>query len=427
MGTQLKENYNQFDVLLKKIKTSRIYHVLLMLFLISCMVSCSKDDPAPAKIEIQQKEDPKEDPKKEEEETPEPTTQSDIDIVDNAVSNFMSKYSVPGAAIAVSVNEKMVYTKGFGLSNVENNTPMKADDVFRIASISKTFTAVAIMKLIDDGSLSLTDKVFGPNGVLGGDFGSATLTEDELEITIDHLLKNESGGWGSTTGDPIDMQPQLDNDEFIEYVLNNHELTNAPGEMYDYSNTGYWLLARIVEKISEQTFENYLINLLSASGITTVKTTSFRTDDRKPNEVEYYGTVQDSQYIYTIASRRDGDGGVVISAPDLLRFLTAIDGFSSRQDIISQEARDLMMVASAYQPLWGRGIGIWEQQNLLYISGSLPGTRTWSMIGDNGISAVILFNHRGDDMQAFSLDFQSMLLNIVKDNSIPWQTNLDQF
>ena len=75
----------------------------------------------------------------------------------------------------------------------------------------------------------------------------------------------------------------------------------------------------------------------------------------------------------------------------------------------------------------GRVIAVWEQQELLYFTGSLPGTRTWLMIAENGRSASILLNYRRADIPDFDGDLQSLLLNFVKDNGIPWQTDLDQF
>lgn len=410
-------------------------HVCLAILTCALLFSCSKDDSSPEPdttanpIENPDPDpDPDPNPDPDPDPDPDPVSQADIPQVDNSVLAFMQNYDVPGAALAVSVNGKLVYSKGFGMSNVENQTMTNADDVFRLASISKTFTSAAIMKLIDNGQLNLEDKVFGSDGILGDNFGSATLTNDERNITVNHLLFNECGGWGvSSGGDPIDFAPNLNSSEFIEYVLNNWTLSNAPGEAYSYSNTGYWLLARIIESVSGETYEDYLRNLLAPAGITSFKTTSFREDDREPNEVEYYGTPEDAQFIYTIASRRDGDGGVVISAPDLLRFLNAIDGFASRPDIISSEAHSLISESSAYQVNWGRGIGVWEQQNLLFMTGSLPGTRTWSMVGDNGINAAILFNYRRTDTQQFDFDIQDLLLNMVNNGSIPWQTDLDQF
>ncbi|RDY60167.1 serine hydrolase domain-containing protein [Flagellimonas nanhaiensis] len=396
-------------------------------FFVLIALSCSSEDTDPTPDpDIGSTPDPNPNPNPNPD--PDPVSQNDIALVDDAVAAFMQKYDVPGAAIAVSVNEKMVYTKGYGFSNTTNSTATKTDDVFRLASITKVFTSTAIWKLIDENQLSLDDKVFGPTGILGDDFGTASLTADELNITIDHLLMNEAGGWAASSGgDPIDYQPQLNSDDFIEYVLNNWDLSHAPGESYHYSNTGYWLLARIIEKVSGQSYEDYIANLISSTGITSFKVTTYRQEDREPNEVEYYGTEADSPYIYTIASRRDGDGGGVISAPDLLRFLSAIDGFSNRQDIISPSAINLRKQVSEHQPNFGKGIGIWQSENLLFFTGSFPGTRTWFMIGENGKSAVILLNYRRTDVVDFDFELQDLLLEMIKNNSLPWQTDLDQF
>jgi CubicO group peptidase (beta-lactamase class C family) len=397
--------------------------LLLITFLLLALASCSSDSSDPIDDPIANpKPNPNPNP------TPETETQRDIDAVDGAIQDFMQKYGVPGAAFAVSANEKMVYTKGYGLSNTASNTATKNDDRFRLASITKVFTATAIWKLVDENKLNLTDKVFGPEGLLGDDFGDAAFTEDELKITVDHLLLNESGGWSvNTGGDPIDYEPGLGTTDFITYVLKHWELQHAPGESFNYSNTGYWLLARIVETVSGEKFEDYLSNLIAPAGITSFKITDFTQEDREANEVEYYGTADDQQYVYTIAARRDGDGGGVISAPDLLRFLCAIDGASGRADIISSHSASDRAKVSDHFDSFGRGMGYWDAQDLMFFTGSLPGTRTWFMIGENGRSAVILLNYRRFDLPEFDADLQALLLNMVKDNSIPWQTSLDQF
>jgi len=354
--------------------------------------------------------------------------QLDIDQVDSSVESFLQTYNAPGAALAVSVNGKMVYSKGYGLADVDTNSSTEADDHFRIASISKVFTAAAIMRLVDDNLITVEHKVFGADGILGNNFGSATLTTDELNVTVDDLLLHQQGGWVNASGfDVIDYEPQLNNEQFMEYILNNSELTNSPGETYRYNNVGYWMLARIIEEVSGQTYENYVRNMLASAGITSFKTTTFRESDRESNEVKYYGHTGDEQYIYTIASRRDGDGGVVISAPDLLRFLTAVDGSTTRPDIISTASQQWMKTTTSLSSL-GRGFGVWEQQNVLYFTGSLPGNRSWFMIGENGVVATLLVNYRDvNNSTAYDAAIENLVLNIVNNSSIPWQTDLDQF
>ena len=390
------------------------------------MISCSSGD-GEAPPEPNSNPNQNLDPEPEPEPEPEPVTQNDIGVVDDAVSGFMAQYGVPGAALAVSVEEKMVYSKGYGKANVENDIDVSPDHLFRIASISKVFTATAILKLVDDGLVSLDEPVFGPEGILGGDFGTAVLTEDELDITVDDLLLHASGGWGTSTGgDPIDYQPNLGASDFIEYVLNNWSLSNAPGEVFSYSNMGYWLLARIIEERSGEPYEAYLKGLLSPLGINSFEVTNFREDDLGANEVHYYGAEGDAPYIFTIASRRDGDAGVVISAPDLLRFLCAIDGAPERPDLLTSGSTALLSETTELSNL-GRGLAVWPEQQLTYFTGSLPGNRSWMMIAENGHTATIVLNMRRTDTSAFDNDLQSLLLNIVKDGNIPWQTDLNQF
>ena len=379
---------------------------LLTLFMLSCNSDSSDDS----------------------DDNPPLNVQLDIDQVDSSVESFLQTYNAPGAALAVSVNGKMVYSKGYGLADVDTNSSTEADNLFRIASISKVFTGAAIMRLVDDNLITVEHKVFGADGILGNNFGSATLTTDELNVTVDDLLLHQQGGWVNASGfDVIDYEPQLNNEQFMEYILNNSELTNSPGETYRYNNVGYWMLARIIEEVSGQSYENYVGNMLASSGITSFKTTTFRESDRESNEVKYYGHTGDEQYIYTIASRRDGDGGVVISAPDLLRFLTAVDGSSTRPDIISTASQQWMKTTTSLSSL-GRGFGVWEQQNVLYFTGSLPGNRSWFMIGENGVVATLLVNYRDvNNSSAYDAAIENLVLNIVNNSSIPWQTDLDQF
>lgn len=358
---------------------------------------------------------------------PEPVVQEDLSAVDSRVMAFMDQYDIPGASIAISKNEKMVYAKGYGMANTTTSELVSPKSVFRVASISKMYTGVSILKLVEDGKLNLDDKVFGPTGLLGDDFGTATLSNQELQITVDHLLHNSFGGWGvASGGDPIDYFPEYDNDQFIEYVLNNWDLTYPIENTYVYSNTGYWLLARVVEKVSGQSYANFAKSLFSPAGITTLHLTKFTVADRQPNEVEYYGQDGEGQYVYSIASRRDGDGGVVISAPDLLRTVCALDKLTLRADVLSSSTVDLLRGNSPLAPNWGRGIGFWDEQKLWWTTGSLPATRSWLVSRYDGTSVVLILNSRSNN-ESFDADYNQMMLDIVNDTSIPYKNDLDQF
>jgi D-alanyl-D-alanine carboxypeptidase len=358
---------------------------------------------------------------------PKPVVQEDLITVDSRVKAFMETHNIPGASIAISKNEKMIYAKGYGMANTSTSEPVTPESVFRVASISKMFTGVGILKLVEDGELSLDDKVFGPTGILGSNFGTASLSSQELEITVDHLLHNSFGGWGvASGGDPIDYFPEYNNDQFLEYLLNNWDLKFPIEDTYVYSNTGYWLLARIVEKVSGQSFSDYTKNLFIPAGISTLHYTKFTQSDRQPNEVEYYGQNGEEQYVYSIASRRDGDGGAVISAPDLLRAVCALDKLLDREDVLSSSTIELLRGNGPLSPNWGRGIGFWNEQRYWWTTGALPATRSWLISRYDGMSIVMILNSKSNS-PSFDPDYNQLMHDIVLDPSIPWQEDLDQF
>ena len=355
---------------------------------------------------------------------PVPFVQQDLTSVDQMVTGLMTKYAISGASLAIGRYGKLVYQKGYGFSEKDQAEEVTPQSVFRLASLSKTYTAAGILKLADEGAISLNDKVFGTEGLLGDEYGMPTDVR-VYEITVDQLLYNIGGGWGvASGGDPIDYAPEKNQKEFIEYLFSDWPLAQDPGTAYVYSNTGYWLLARIIERESSMSFEQYLNDIvLKNSGITTLHRTNFKLSDKQPNEVTYYDVgANDGQYIYDqIATRRDGDGGLISSAPDVLRFVNGIDGFSDKPDILSSGMIQKMQSANSISDGWGRGHGIWASQNVLFMYGSLPGTRTGWMRHDNGTTAVLLFNGNASHRENFVYDIQDVLLDLVNKSTVTWQ------
>lgn len=355
--------------------------------------------------------------------------QVDIAKVDDAVNSFMTKYSIPGASLAVTKNGKLVYRKGFGLADKEAGEKVTVDHRFRLASISKTYTSAAILKLVEAGKFSLDDKVFGQGGLLGTKYGSLPYSSNLSNITVSHLLKNTTGGWGgSSGGDPIDQYPQMNNDDFMDWVLKNRPVKYAPGTRYDYSNMGFFIAGRIIEKFSGKPYATYIKDMAKTFGDNNTDVAGPALADRKSKEVKYYGNTSDAPYIYVIAlKRRDADGGLMTSATDLLRFITAIDGSNTRPDILNATSLKAMATGSGNAPLsnaYGLGIGLWG--DILYNYGSLPGTRTGFMRSTNGKCIALLLNLRQDSNPSFVNDMQDVMVNIINDAGISWQ-DLDQF
>src|SRR5215218_7508297 len=112
---------------------------------------------------------------------------------DQSVRDVMKKYSLPGGAVAVVRDGKLIYARGFGYADVENKTPVQPDALFRIASISKSLTSAAVMKLVEDGKLTLDDRVAPFIADLTPAPG-ATVDPRWEQITIRNLF-NHTGGW----------------------------------------------------------------------------------------------------------------------------------------------------------------------------------------------------------------------------------------
>jgi D-alanyl-D-alanine carboxypeptidase len=365
-----------------------------------------------------------------------PVTQNDIATVNTKITSFMGTYNIPGASLAVTKNGKLVYIKGFGKANTTTGELVTPASRFRLASVSKTYTGVAIMKLIQDGKLTIDQKVFGSGGVLGTDYGTPPYNANLSNITVRQLLQHTSGSWGGATGgDVIDQNPTYTYKQLFDWIINTRPNPATPGTVFDYTNVGYNLLGRIIEKISGKTYINYIKeDILAPIGATQTDIAGKTEAEKKTNEVTYYGQGVDASanYVYNIAfPRRDADGGLITTATDLLRLVTATDGFSTRPDILNAATLTTYTTPSAIFPDYACGIGIWSAQNIWFDYGSLPGTRTGFFRDNNGICVALLLNSRVDPTIAggegpFVQAMQAVMLDLCKNTTYTWQ-DIDQF
>lgn len=343
----------------------------------------------------------------------------------------MTTHTIPGATLAISKNGKLVYVKGYGVADQASGALVTPQSRFRIASVSKTYTGAAILKLAEQGKFSLDAKVFGTGGLLGTDYGTAPYNANLSAMTLRQLLHNTSGSWGASTGgDVIDQNPTYTNTQMLNWILNTRPNPTTPGTVYDYSNINFWIAGRIIEKYSGKSYINYIKeDLLAPIGITKTDIAGKTEAERKTDEVKYYGQGNDASYVYTIAfPRRDADGGIITTATELLKFVLAIDGFTSRQDILNTTSINAFSTGSTPNASYGLGLGIWSAENLWYNYGSLPGTRSGFMRHHNGMSIALIFNSRVNPATetAFVQGMQSLMLDLVKNTSYTWQ-DIDQF
>lgn len=172
--------------------------------------------------------------------------------VEGIFKQFMESRHLPGLVYGVVLDGNLIYSGGFGYANLEQQIPAHAKSLFRIASMSKSFTALAILQLRDAGKLNLDDPA---SKYLPEMKKLKYLTTDAPEITIRHLLTHGAGfpednPWG-------DRQLADSDDELKRFIENGVSFSNVPGVAFEYSNLGFALLGQIVQKVSGMEFQQY--------------------------------------------------------------------------------------------------------------------------------------------------------------------------
>lgn len=169
------------------------------------------------------------------------------------INELLNEYihsNEPGASLAVMKNNEIVHSAGYGLANVEWGIPNTPTTVFRIASITKQFTAIAIMMLAEEGKLSPEDSITK----FLSDYPTSGHT-----VTIHHLLTHTSGLWDMTNDVDFMRDSRLDHTPAeLMATFSRTPFDFAPGEKYAYSNSGYILLGMIIEKISGMSYAEFI-------------------------------------------------------------------------------------------------------------------------------------------------------------------------
>ncbi len=173
--------------------------------------------------------------------------------IEKLFNAYVERQKMPGAIIGIIIDGELVWVKTAGVKDPESKAPVTQDTVFRIASMTKSFTAMAILKLRDEGRLSLDDPAarFVPALEM-----LAYPTKDSPAITIRHLLTHSEGfpednPWG-------DRQLAQTNETMDAWMRAGIPFSNAPGTAYEYSNYGFAILGRIVEKASGRPYADYV-------------------------------------------------------------------------------------------------------------------------------------------------------------------------
>jgi CubicO group peptidase (beta-lactamase class C family) len=360
---------------------------------------------------------------------------------DRFMIGFIKRWSIPGAQLAVAKGGRLVYARGFGYVDSLQNQPhaqsVSPTALFRIMSSTKPFTAVAVLRLIQSGYTHLDAKAFD---ILHDYTPPPGATPDPRlrSITVRQLLEHSSGfvdvpndlqfNGLREAADAFHHPRPATTVDLVRYNM-GRPLGFAPGTDFFYSNVGYNTLGRIIERLTGQTYgaavERLVLEPAGIKSMSLMRRTS--PVDRLPNEVFYddgaqvsmYSVYEDDQqtrpYSYAGFDGRaiDAHGGYIAHAPDLTRFLNAVDGSTGKQ-LLSPQAIALMLARPAIDvwrgkaQYYGLGWDITPGKVVMAHAGAIS-FGTFSAIrrlpGDITLGAV--FNHLDIDIDRMGVDLQN--------------------
>lgn len=378
--------------------------------------------------------------------------------IEKSVNNFMKRWSISGASIAITKNGRLVYARGFGYADTASHSETQPFNKFRVASISKLVTAAAVLKLVEEGKISLNQRVFGTDAILNDSVFCHPKDKRVYGITVAHLLSHE-GGWTTRWGDQMFMPTvvagalgvrlPVDTRTIVRFALGK-SLHFTPGTGKAYSNLGYSILGLVIEKASGMPYEEYCKKaLLEPVGIYDMTLAHNMPGQKAPYEVTYYqptdvalkpsiygtGEMMEPSYGGNDIEALGAAGAWIATAPDLARLMLALDGLPSRPDILSASSIQFMTDESnGYAPVGWKGIradGEWWR------TGSFPGSAGMIKKGGDGTGWVVLFNSsawNGPEIYSYINNLMFRVTSQVKEwtandlfnYSLPFPLNVSQ-
>lgn len=324
-------------------------------------------------------------------------TAAERDAMANLAHAFMDKYNVPAFSLAIGFGGKILHEAALGWADRESHAAVTPANRFRIASVSKPITSVVIFSLIEQGRIKLTDKVFGPGAIFGIDYGRPPYHPHIDEITVEHLLTHTCGGWsnahnGPHGDDPMFINIEMNHAQLITWTLSNRPLDNPPGVHFDYSNFGYCVLGRVIEKITRQPYAAYTRDaLLKRCGIDDMVIAGNTLAQRQPGEVKYYGQGENPYGINI--TRMDSHGGWVARPADIVQFFMHVDGFASPPNVLRPQTIQTMTTPSAANAGYAKGWMV-NKANNWWHNGTLPGISTIAVRTHGGFCWAAFTNTR---------------------------------
>jgi N-acyl-D-amino-acid deacylase len=343
---------------------------------------------------------------------------------DKAMLQVMEKWSLPGGALAVVKDGRLVLARGYGLADRDASLPVQPDSLFRVASLSKPITSAAVLQLVERGQLDLDAPAFKILEDLQP--GGSTVDPRIWQITVRHLL-HHTAGWERITGDKAVFAPSVvfaersfgaplpvSCESVISFIF-TQPLDFDPGTKFDYSNLGYCILGRVIERVSRQPYIQYVSdNVLKPVGANRMQIGGSTPAEHVAGEVNYYDYPGAPLITLEVAGapttvpipdggmylpRLDAFGGWIASTVDYARFTASLMG--QRQPAVLQPKTMAMLSARPAPPVavgepafYGLGWMVRPQPagTTMWHFGGLPGSSSQVVVQGQNVIYLAFFN-----------------------------------
>ncbi len=347
--------------------------------------------------------------------------------LESAMTNFLATHNFSAGTLALMKDGKLVFRQGYGWRDTHFNSVIHPDNLFRLASVSKTLTASCIYKLVAAGKITTGTRIYDYLGIApwGGTLGDSRITN----ITVQHLL-DHAGGWNQSTspiGDPMFRTVQVSTNLGLDYPAGptnviswvfSKPLDFAPGTTNVYCNLGYSILGRVIEKAGGKPYldfiqQDLLVNagLTNLLGFTNVVQSRSRPADLDPWEIWYADQAQ-----FLTRSSVDFPTNINTRGIDGVDYYESFDSFGG----LSASAIGLCHYLQNYlEGYYARVPGSSFSWNYLFY-GSLPGASsvlaqniTQNSSSTNGLEFAALFNQRSDLVEGANIAAYTAITNAV--------------
>lgn len=355
-----------------------------------------------------------------------PRIQDAIAIIDNWLEYTEIMGTVPGIAAAIVHKDEIVFNKAYGFSNLSNGKQLNKDEAFRIASISKTFTAISIMQLVEKGKLRLDDRV--------SDYLEWFVSKDDKNIeriTVRQLLTHTSGMRrdGIRNGFWTLEEDFLNQNQLIEQI---HDTKNPypNNERFKYSNFGPSVLGQLIESVAGTSYNKYVSeNIIKPLGL---KNTGPDYDKNNASRMatghgRYIPGKQREEYPHVKTNAMSPATGFYSNTEDLCKYISA--QFLNNNKLVSRESKKEMQrvqwVTDDDEIKRGLGCGIWKVDNTKIVghSGGFPGFITQIAWDNKSQLGVVVLTNSWDGMASEIADTVFHFISHVVEKYDDYQEN----